>query len=142
MGDPVMKQAAPRIAFTFALATLALVVMSEGAGPAYAGEASACVASPPADLLATQQQQAATAQSGSGAGQSGPEGRGSPSAGGEPPPAAGSAPQAVITIAGRDRSATPQVSGTLPAEFPKACAAPSAAARSKAHKTRSNIQNN
>ncbi|MFO1255968.1 MAG: hypothetical protein U1E37_09910 [Sphingomonadaceae bacterium] len=116
-----MKHAARNIAFAAALATLALVAMTEGSGPALAAPAAACAVSPPADLALEPQRPA------------GPDA--SPSA------AATTAPQAVITISGTDRAAAPAASGTLPAEFPKPCDAKPAAAR-KAVKTRSNIQNN
>lgn len=132
-----MKPTAGHFAFAAALATFGSVATYEGSGPALAAESAGCPASPPAELRT--QQQAAAAQGGTTSGQSGPDGRVPPSAEGRPP-AAGSPPQAVITIAGSDLAATPMVSGTLPAELPRACTA--AATGGKITRSRSNIKNN
>lgn len=127
-GEMAMSAAARNLALAAALATLATVILAEGAG-ADAG----CAVPPPSDMR-TQQQAGAPATAG-GPVQSGPEGRRAPQPSGSIPADAAirAAPEARLTLSGSNFGAA----------LPAPCSSPTpAAAAGTAHKTRSNIQNN
>lgn len=131
-GRSAMRPAALHLALGAALATLGGVMIAEGSGPAHAGEAASCAVSPPADMRT--QQQAGAVPVGGGPAQTGPDGRGAPAPSGTIPPQTAATPSASLTLSGSDLSLA------LPTPCP--ATSPAATAKGKAHKTRSNIQNN